>query len=122
MQDYLIMKDNFKFTKILRGGYEIFEDKAVISKKKLANGKIKKVYANYEECEIEIELGGLNAVEISEYYNNFNDGTYTYWSIKDKKYKTANFLVEKPPLTMEYSYEEMGFKDFKIKLTKSSEV
>lgn len=122
MQDYLIMKDDFKFDKILRGGYDVYEDKAVIGQTKLSNGKIKKVYANYEECEIEIKFGGLNADEISTYYNKFVDGTYTYWSIKDKMYKTANFLVEKPSLTMEFSYDEMGFDDFTIKLTKSSEV
>ena len=61
-------------------------------------------------------------VSYMTYYNKFVDGTYTYWSIKDKMYKTANFLVEKPSLTMEFSYDEMGFDDFTIKLTKSSEV
>lgn len=122
MQNYLIMKDTFKFDKILRSGYKVYEDKAIISETKLATGKTKRVYANFEDCEISINFGGLNADEISTYYNNFIDGPYSYWSIKDKIYKTANFLVEKPELSMKYSYDDMGFDDFTIKLVKSSEV
>lgn len=121
---YLIKKGNFEFNKILESGYTIKEGKNEISIVQFANGKRKKVLTNYEDCVIYIELGGLDNTDLTNYLSNLVDGTYEYYSFNDSQYKTANFIVSKPELTVNKALNINNYEidDFTVKLEKSSDV
>lgn len=121
---YLIKKGNFEFSKILESGYNIIEGNNEISKTQFANGKRKKILTNYEDCVITLNLGGLDDTDLSDYLDNLTDGTFTYFSLKDMQYKTANFLVEKPELVVNkmISLNNYELDDLTVILEKSSDI
>lgn len=125
---YLLKKintnDEFTFEKILKGGYEIDENPNTISKVQFVNGNRKRVYTDYEDCVIKVNLGGLDASDLQDYWNNLEDGEYQYWSFKHNEYKNANFLVTKPSLVADSVYDTNNFflEDISITLEKSSDV
>jgi len=121
---YLIKKGNFEFSKILESGYDIIEGNNEISKTQFANGKRKKILTNYEDCVITLNLGGLDDTDLSDYLDKLTDGTFTYFSLKDMTYKTANFLVDKPELVVNkmISLNNYELDDLTVILEKSSDV
>ena len=121
---YLIKKGTFEFVKILESNYKIQEGNNTISKKQFANGKRKKIVTNYEDCVIKIGLGGLDSTDFANYYTALTDGAYQYYSLKDNQYKTANFLVEKPEISVNrmISTNNYNIDDFTVILEKSSDV
>ena len=122
MQDYLIMKDDFKFSQILEKGYIFNKQPVVLNKSQKADGSIKVIYAQYATLEIDIKFGNLDGATIENYNNNFTDGTYTYWDSDTREYKQANFIVEKGKKTMLSSKNGERYDNFDVVLTKSSEV
>ena len=121
---YLIKKGNFEFNKILESGYTIKEGKNEINVIQFANGRRKKILTNYEDCVIYIELGGLDNTDLTNYLSNLVDGTYEYYSFNDSQYKTANFIVSKPELTVNKALNINNYEidDFTVTLEKSSDV
>lgn len=122
MQDYLIKKDNFKFSQILEKGYVYQNNPVVLNKSQKADGSIKVTYAQYKELTISIKFGNLDGDTIKDYNNRFTDGLYEYWDVDTKTYKQANFIVEKGDKTMLSSKNGERYDDFDVVLTKSSEV
>ena len=122
MQDYLIKKDNFKFSQILEKGYVYQNNPVVLNKSQKADGSIKVIYAQYKELTISIKFGNLDGDTIKDYNNRFTDGLYEYWDVDTKTYKQANFIVEKGDKTMISSKNGERYDDFDVILAKSSEV
>lgn len=122
MQDYLIKKDDFKFSQILEKGYVYENNPVILNKSQKADGSIKIIYAQYNELTISIKFGNLDGNTIKTYNDNFIDGTYEYWDIDTKTYKQANFIVEKGKKTMLSSKNGERYDNFDVVLTKSSEV
>lgn len=119
---YLLKKGFFEFNKILKSGYKIDEQEAVTEIKQFANGKRKKIKSGYEDCIITLSFGGLDGKLTKVYLENLVDGEYTYWSVKERKYKRANFLVTIPEQVINSALDEQYFDDFDVTLQKSSEV
>lgn len=121
---YLIKKGDFEFSKILESGYDIFEGRNEISKTQFANGRRKKILTNYEDCVITLNLGGLDNSDLADYLDNLTDGAFTYFSFNDMQYKTANFLVEKPSLTVNKMISASNYEidDLTVTLEKSSDI
>ena len=119
-------KDNntyFDFDMILRDGYEIDEQQDVISKKKLANGKRKKIVSSYIDCVIKIKIGLWDNDTYQEYKEYLSDGEFQYWSYKYNTMKNANFIVTLPSISTEYAIDNsIGIEDLEIILEKSSDV
>lgn len=119
---YLLKKGTYEFNKILSSGYKIDEQEAVTDIRQLANGKRKKILSGYVDCIIKITFGGLDGNTTKTYIENLTDGKYTYWSVKYKTYKQANFIVTMPEQSIKSATNEQSFEDFEIILQKSSEV
>lgn len=119
-------KDNntyFDFDMILRDGYEIDEQQDVISTKKLANGKRKKIVSSYIDCIIKIKIGLWDNDTYQEYKEYLSDGEFQYWSYKYNTMKNANFIVTLPSISTEYAIDNsIGIEDLEIILEKSSDV
>lgn len=120
----LLKRGTFEFDKILASGFDIKEQPNLISKKQMVNGNRKKIVTTYTDCVIEITLGGLDDSDIVEYLTNLIDDEYTYYSVIDKTYKNANFIVTLPSLSLDKAYNENEFylNDLKVVLEKSSDV
>ena len=125
---YLLKKINnnnsYTFNKILSSGYEIDEQPNTISKVQFVNGKRKKIYTNYEDCIIKINLGGIDSSDIQDYLTNLTDGEYQYYSLEHNEYRNANFLVTKPSITVDKAFNanNIYLEDVLITLEKSSDV
>ena len=119
---YLLKKDSYEFNKILRSGYKIDEQEAVTEIVQYSNGKRKKIKSGFEDCIITLTFGGLDGNTTKEYIEKLVDGQYEYWSVKNKAYKTANFLVTMPGQSMISALDEQYFDDFEVTLQKASEV
>lgn len=119
-------KDNntyFDFDMILRDGYEIDEQQDVISTKKLANGKRKKIVSSYIDCIIKIKIGLWDNDTYQKYKEYLSDGEFQYWSYKYNTMKNANFIVTLPSISTEYAIDNsIGIEDLEIILEKSSDV
>ena len=119
-------KDNntyFDFDMILRDGYEIDEQQDVISTKKLANGKRKKIVSSYIDCVIKIKIGLWDNDTYQKYKEYLSDGEFQYWSYKYNTMKNANFIVTLPSISTEYAIDNsIGIEDLEIILEKSSDV
>ena len=119
-------KDNntyFDFDMILRDGYEIDEQQDVISTKKLANGKRKKIVSSYIDCVIKIKIGLWDNDTYQKYKEYLSDGEFQYWSYKYNTMKNANFIVTLPSIYTEYAIDNsIGIEDLEIILEKSSDV
>lgn len=121
---YLLKKNDFTFDKILISGYSIDEQPNIISKKQFVNGKRKKIVTSYEDCIITINLGGLDINDIKNYLDNLEDGTFEYYSVIGKEYRSAIFIVTKPSLTIDsaYSLIDQDYGDLTIILEKSGDI
>jgi len=112
----------FDFDKILVNGYKINEQPNLINKKQFVNGRRKKIITNYTDVVIEINLGCFDGNTLYTYLQKLQDGEYMYYSLKDKQYKSANFIVTLPEQTINNSASEVIVGDFTAVLEKSGDV
>lgn len=112
----------FNFEKILNNGYEIDEQPNVISKKQYSNGKRKKIITEYIDTVIKINLGCFDGDTLSTYISQLQDGEYRYYSLNDKTYKNANFIVTLPSQKIENCATNIIVDDFEAILEKSSDI
>lgn len=112
----------FDFDKILVNGYKINEQPNLINKKQFVNGRRKKIITNYIDVVIEINLGCFDGNTLYTYLQKLQDGEYMYYSLKDKQYKSANFIVTLPEQTINNSASEVIVGDFTAVLEKSGDV
>lgn len=121
---YFLKKGTLEFDKIKENGYEINEQPNLIAKKQFVNGNRKKIVTNYTDVVITINLSGLNYDDLDTYLTELVDGEYEYYSLVDNDYKSANFIVTIPPLTVKKSISETEYYigDLSIILEKSSNV
>lgn len=112
----------FDFDRILVNGYKINEQANLINKKQFVNGHRKKIITNYIDVVIEINLGCFDGDTLYTYLQKLQDGEYMYYSLKDKQYKSANFIVTLPEQTINNSASEVIVGDFTAVLEKSGDV
>ena len=112
----------FDFDRILVNGYKINEQPNLINKKQFVNGRRKKIITNYTDVVIEINLGCFDGDTLYTYLQKLQDGEYMYYSLKDKQYKSANFIVTLPEQTINNSASEVIVGDFTVVLEKSGDV
>ena len=112
----------FDFDKILVNGYKINEQPNLINKKQFVNGRRKKIITNYTDVVIEINLGCFDGNTLYTYLQKLQDGEYMYYSLKDKQYKSANFIVTLPEQVVNNSASEVIVDDFTAVLEKSGDV
>lgn len=112
----------FEFDKILANGYKINEQANLINKKQFVNGRRKKIITNYIDVVIEINLGCFDGNTLYTYLQKLQDGEYMYYSLKDKQYKSANFIVTLPEQVVNNSASEIIVEDFTAVLEKSGDV
>ena len=112
----------FDFDKILVNGYKINEQPNLINKKQFVNGRRKKIITNYTDVTIEINLGCFDGNTLYTYLQKLQDGEYMYYSLKDKQYKSANFIVTLPEQVVNNSASEIIVEDFTAVLEKSGDV
>ena len=112
----------FDFETILQSGYKINEQPNLIAKKQFVNGKRKKIVTSYSDVVIKINLGCFDGDTLANYLENFTDGEYQYYSLKDRTMKSANFIVTLPELQIDNSASEVFVGDFTAILEKSSDV
>ena len=112
----------FDFDRILVNGYKINEQPNLINKKQFVNGRRKKIITNYTDVVIEINLGCFDGDTLYTYLQKLQDGEYMYYSLKDKQYKSANFIVTLPEQTINNSASEVIVDDFTAVLEKSGDV
>ena len=86
----------FDFKKILKSGYTVKEDKDRITQK-FVNGNRKQIVTEYEDVIITITLDTFDIDTTKTYLDQLTEGTYKYYSIKDKTYKEADFIIEEKP-------------------------
>ena len=108
--------------KILINGYKINEQPNLINKKQFVNGRRKKIITNYTDVVIEINLGCFDGNTLYTYLQKLQDGEFMYYSLKDKQYKSANFIVTLPEQTINNSASEVIVGDFTAVLEKSGDV
>lgn len=112
----------FIFDKILVDGYNINEQPNLISKKQFANGRRKKIITNYTDVVIKVDLGCFDGNTLAEYLSVLDDGEYQYYSLNDKQYKSANFIVTKPSQVVNNCANEVIVNDFQVVLEKSGDL
>lgn len=112
----------FTFDKILVDGYNINEQPNLISKKQFANGRRKKIITNYTDVVIKVDLGCFDGNTLAEYLSVLDDGEYQYYSLNDKQYKSANFIVTKPSQVVNNCANEVIVNDFQVVLEKSGDL
>lgn len=112
----------FDFDRILVNGYKINEQPNLINKKQFVNGRRKKIITNYTDVVIEINLGCFDGNTLYTYLQKLQDGEFMYYSLKDKQYKSANFIVTLPEQTINNSASEVIVGDFTAVLEKSGDV
>lgn len=111
----------FEFKKILKSGYTIKEDNDRITQK-FANGHRKQFTSNYVDCIIRINLDTFDLNTTKEYLDKFTSGTYQYYSLKDKQYKEAEFIIEeKPEMTIGLSTNDMLIDSYEVVLLKAGD-
>lgn len=112
----------YDFDKILASGYDIKEDKDRITQK-FANGHRKQINSDYVDCVITINLGTFDLNTTKTYLDNLTSGTYKYYSISDKQYKEAQFLIEEKPNIIVENSASNNFiiEDFEVTLLKAGE-
>lgn len=86
----------FDFEKIVISGYNIKEDNDRVTQK-FVNGHRKQFISNYTDCTIIITLDTDDIETTNEYLSRLTNGTYKYYSLKDKQYKEAQFILETRP-------------------------
>lgn len=111
----------YEFDKILADGYRITEQPNLINKVQFANGRRKKITTTYTDVVIEIDLGCFDGDTLTEYIEELTDGEYSYYSLKDQSYKSANFVVTMPQQSVNNVASGVIVNDFTAILEKSSE-
>ena len=86
----------YDFDKILVSGYNIKEDNDRITQK-FANGNRKQFVSSYTDVIITITLDTNDAETTKEYLSKLTTGSYQYFSLKDRTYKTATFILQERP-------------------------
>lgn len=112
----------YDFTKILKSGYNIKEDYDRIIQK-FANGHRKSINSSYTDVIIKINFDTFDLNTTSEYLSYLTNGTYKYYSIKDKQYKEASFIIQGLPenIVKSSAKENMLIDKFSITLLKAGD-
>jgi hypothetical protein len=111
----------FEFKKILASGYNVKEDNDRITQK-FVNGHRKQFLTNYTDVIITINLDTFDLDTTKEYIDELTNGTYQYYSLKDKEYKEATFLLqERPSLTMKLATDNKLVDEYEIVLLKAGD-
>lgn len=112
----------YNFDKIIISGYDIKEDNDRITQK-FANGHRKQFVSDYTDCMIVITLDTDDLNTTNEYISKLTTGTYKYYSIKDKQYKEATFIIEeRPELIVESSINtNANIEQYQITLLKAGD-
>ena len=111
----------YEFKKILKSGYTIKEDKDRITQK-FANGHRKQFLTNYTDVVITIDLDTFDIDTTKDYLDHLTTGTYKYYSLNDKQYKEATFIIqEKPTLTMALATNNQLIDNYQVVLLKAGD-
>ena len=111
----------FEFKKILASGYNIKEDEDRITQK-FANGHRKQFLTEYTDVIITIDLDTFDLDTTKDYIDELTSGTYQYYSLKDKQYKEATFLLqERPSLTMKLATDNKLVDNYQVVLLKAGD-
>ena len=111
----------FEFKKILASGYNVKEDNDRITQK-FANGHRKQFLTEYTDVIITIDLDTFDLDTTKDYIDELTSGTYQYYSLKDKQYKEATFLLqERPSLTMKLATDNKLVDGYQVVLLKAGD-
>ena len=111
----------FEFKKILASGYNVKEDNDRITQK-FANGHRKQFLTEYTDVIITIDLDTFDLDTTKAYIDELTSGTYQYYSLKDKQYKEATFLLqERPSLTMKLATDNKLVDGYQVVLLKAGD-
>lgn len=111
----------YNFEKIIISGYNIKEDNDRITQK-FANGHRKQFVSSYTDCIITITLDTQDIDTTKEYISKLTSGTYKYYSIKDKQYKEATFIIqERPEMVVESAINNANLEEYEITLLKAGD-
>lgn len=111
----------FEFKKILASGYNVKEDNDRITQK-FANGHRKQFLTDYTDVIITIDLDTFDINTTKEYLDHLTSGTYKYYSLNDKQYKEATFIIqEKPTLTMALATNNQLIDNYEVVLLKAGD-
>ena len=111
----------FEFKKILASGYNVKEDEDRITQK-FANGHRKQFLTDYTDVIITINLDTFDLDTTKDYIDELTSGTYQYYSLKDKQYKEAIFLLqERPSLTMKLATDNKLVDGYQVVLLKAGD-
>lgn len=111
----------YNFDKILINGYNIKEDNDRITQK-FANGHRKQFISSYTDCIITITLDTNDIDTTKQYLAKLTTGTYKYYSIKDKQYKEATFIIqERPELIVENAVISPNMNEYQIILLRAGD-
>jgi hypothetical protein len=111
----------FDFDKILTSGYSIKEDNDRITQK-FANGNRKQFISTYTDVTIRISLDTYDIDTTKQYISKFTSGLYKYYSLKDKQYKEAQFIIqERPELIVENAVNNPYMQEYQIVLLKAGD-
>ena len=111
----------FEFKKILASGYNVKEDNDRITQK-FANGHRKQFLTEYTDVIITINLDTFDLDTTKDYIDELTSGTYQYYSLKDKQYKEATFLLqERPSLTMKLATDNKLVDGYQVVLLKAGD-
>ena len=109
----------YNFEKIIISGYEIKEDNDRITQK-FANGNRKQFISSYTDVIIKITLDTIDIDTTKQYLDKLTTGTYKFYSIKDKQYKEAQFIIqEKPELIVENAVNSPNMSEYQIILMRA---
>lgn len=113
--------DYFEFKKILASGYSIKEDKDRITQK-FANGNRKQFLTDYTDVIITINFDTFDIDTTKQYLDNLTTGTYMYYSLKDKTYKEATFIIEeKPELILGHALNNTLIDSYEVVLLRAGD-
>lgn len=111
----------FEFKKILASGYNVKEDNDRITQK-FANGHRKQFLTDYTDVIITINLDTFDLDTTKAYIDELTSGTYQYYSLKDKQYKEATFILqERPSLTMKLATDNKLVDGYQVVLLKAGD-
>lgn len=111
----------FEFKKILASGYNVKEDNDRITQK-FANGHRKQFLTDYTDVIITIDLDTFDLDTTKDYIDELTSGTYQYYSLKDKQYKEATFILqERPSLTMKLATDNKLVDGYQVVLLKAGD-
>ena len=111
----------YDFDKIVISGYNIKEDNDRITQK-FVNGHRKQFVSSYTDCIITITLDTDDIDTTKEYLTKLTTGTYKYYSLKDKQYKEATFIIEeRPQLIVESAINSPNMEQYQVVLLKAGD-